>query len=82
MGVLVLCDLGQVTCLLYDAVSSFVGSFKLKKKRKCGFILLHFSLILLLTWKRQLKLPNQILSCYRSLPLAIYSFKEKKKITF
>ena len=74
MGVLVLCDLGQVTCLLYDAVSSFVGSLMLKK-RKCGFILLHFS------WKSQLKLPNQILSCYRSLPLAIYSFKEKK-ITF
>ena len=62
--------------------SFFVCRIFKVKKRKCGFILLHLSLILLLTWKRQLKLPNQILSCYRSLPLAIYSFKEKKKNYF
>lgn len=34
MGVLVLCDPGQVTCLLYDAVSFFAGSLKFKKKKK------------------------------------------------
>lgn len=33
MGVLVLCDPGQVTCLLYDAGSSFAGSLKFKKKK-------------------------------------------------
>ena len=55
---------------------------KIFKVKNCGFVLLHSSLILFLTWKRQLKLPNQILSWYRSLPLSIYSFKEKIYIFF